>query len=227
MIYDLFRDGLSIDLLINLCARVFIMFCVLPIHEYAHALVAYKLGDQTARLSGRLTINPLAHIDPFGAILILIAGFGYAKPVPVNPRNFKNQKGGMALTALAGPVSNLIMAFIFTLCYCACFKFMYPVVRGTFQYAITYFFSYCAMINISLAVFNLIPVPPLDGSRILRLAIPDRTYYKYARYERYFVYGILILVLFGVLDTPISIASGFISSLFTKVGAAIFGLGVG
>ncbi|MCM1544903.1 MAG: site-2 protease family protein [Ruminococcus sp.] len=225
MIYDLLKDGLSIELLVNLCARLFVMFCVLPIHEYAHALVAYKLGDQTARLSGRLTINPLAHIDPFGALLILIAGFGYAKPVPVNPRNFKNQKGGMALTALAGPLSNLIMAFIFMVGYCAVFKFLHPV-SGTFPAALMLFLSYCSQINISLAVFNLIPVPPLDGSRIIRLVIPDRTYYKIAQYERYLVYGVLLLVLIGVLDTPIAIASNFFTNLFLKVAAGMFGMTV-
>lgn len=227
MIFDLFRNGFTLDVLINLCARLFVLFCILPIHEFAHAFVATKLGDQTARLSGRLTLNPLAHIDPFGALLIIIAGFGYAKPVPVNPHSFKmdNKKAGMALTALAGPVSNLIMAFIFMVFYCAVFKFT-NVVSGTFAYAVAYFFMYASSINISLAVFNLIPVPPLDGSRILRLIIPDRYYYKYARYERYFVYAILVLVLIGVLDIPISLASSALSDLFLKGAAAIFGLSV-
>ena len=226
MLFDLIRNGFSLDLVINLCARLFVMFCILPMHEFAHAFVATKLGDQTARLSGRLTLNPLAHLDPFGALLIIIAGFGYAKPVPVNPRNFKNQKTGMAITAVAGPISNLIMSFIFMACNCAVFKFSYPV-SGSFSYAIAYFFMYASQINISLAVFNLLPVPPLDGSRILRLLIPDRQYYKIAQYERYFVYAVLILVLTGILDTPMSIVSSFFSKAFLKAAAAIFGLSVG
>lgn len=227
MLFDLFSNGFSLDLIINLCARLFVLFCILPIHEFAHAFVAMKLGDHTARLSGRLTINPLAHIDPFGAILILLAGFGYAKPVPVNPHNFKtkNQKGGMALVAFAGPVSNLIMGFLLMLCYCAVFRFGNPV-SGNFWYAMAYFFMYASTINISLAVFNLIPVPPLDGSRIISLLIPDRYYYKIMRYERYLVYAVLALVLLGVLDTPIELAASFISDLYIKTGAAIFGLSV-
>ena len=115
MILSLLRNGFSIDVLIGLCASAFVVFCTMPIHEYAHALVATKLGDDTPRLSGRLTLNPMAHIDILGAAMILLVGFGYAKAVPVNPRNFKNPKAGMALTAAAGPISNILMSFIFIL----------------------------------------------------------------------------------------------------------------
>ena len=115
MILSLLRSGFSIDVLIGLCASAFVVFCTMPIHEYAHALVATKLGDDTPRLSGRLTLNPMAHIDILGAAMILLVGFGYAKAVPVNPRNFKNPKAGMALTAAAGPISNLLMSIIFIL----------------------------------------------------------------------------------------------------------------
>ena len=112
MLFDLLRGGFSADLIINLLSRVFVVFCILPIHEFAHAWVANKLGDDTARLKGRLTIAPMAHIDLMGALMIFLAGFGYAKPVPVNPRRFKNPRKGMALTALAGPVSNILLALI-------------------------------------------------------------------------------------------------------------------
>ncbi|MBO5409695.1 MAG: site-2 protease family protein, partial [Clostridia bacterium] len=117
MIFDIFRNGFSVDTLISLMSRVFVVFCVLPIHEFAHAFIATKLGDDTARLKGRLTLNPLAHIDIMGAVMIFLVGFGYAKPVPVNPRRFKNPKAGMAITAIAGPVSNLIMALFFLILY--------------------------------------------------------------------------------------------------------------
>ena len=227
MIYDLFREGFTIQVVLNLFARVFVMFCILPVHEFAHALLSTKLGDQTARLSGRLTLNPLAHLDFFGALLMLIAGFGYAKPVPVNMNNFppKKRKSYMALTALAGPLSNLIMAFVFSIFYCAVFRFGSPT-EGSMAEAVLLFFLYVAQINVSLAVFNLIPVPPLDGSRILTAVLPDRYYYTLMKYERYIVYAVLALVLFGALDTPISIATTYTMQLFIKLAGLIFGLHV-
>ena len=182
MIRSLLRNGFSIDVLIGLCASAFVVFCTMPIHEYAHALVATKLGDDTPRLSGRLTLNPMAHIDIMGAVMILLVGFGYAKAVPVNPRNFKNPKAGMALTAAAGPASNLIMSVIFILLS----------------------FFYAAMINISLAVFNLIPIPPLDGSRIVGLLIPNKIYYQIMKYERYIIIVVFVLLALGWLSTPLS-----------------------
>lgn len=223
MILDLLRDGLSFELVINLCASLFVMFCVLPIHEFSHALVATKLGDQTPRLKGRLTLNPLAHIDPIGALLILFAGFGYAKPVEVNVRNFKNRKVGMALTALAGPMSNLIMSFLFVLCFCAVYRFA-DVQNGNFAYAMSMFFMYAAQLNISLAVFNFVPIPPLDGSRIISLVLPQKYYFKLMQYERYIVLAVLVLAATGALNTPISLISSFLLRLFINAGASIFGL---
>lgn len=221
MLFDLFRNGLSMELVISLCARVFIIFCVLPIHEFAHGYVANKLGDPTAKLSGRLTINPLAHIDPLGSLMIILVGFGYAKAVPVNIRNFKpaNRKKYMALTALAGPVSNLIMAFIFMFLYCLIY---YRFAVSELLAYIALFFMYAATVNISLAVFNLIPIPPLDGSRILNAILPDRTYYKLMQYERYIVLGVFALIMLGVLDTPLSIATSLLQQFIIKICSAPF-----
>ncbi len=223
MIFDLIRDGLSFDLIINLMVRVFVIFCVLPIHEFAHAFVAHRLGDDTARLSGRMTTNPLAHIDPIGALMIILAGFGYAKAVPVNIRNFKKRKPYMALTALAGPVLNIIMALIFMFIGML-IQVKIGVSDGSFTYYIAVFMITAAQINISLAVFNLLPIPPLDGSRIFSLIIPDKYYYTIMQYERYIVYGVLALVFFGVLDGPISFLSGLLFDLIFSIASLPLGI---
>ena len=125
MLFQLIRGADVFDLIAYVFAMAFVVFCTLPIHEYAHALVAYKLGDNTAKNMGRLTINPMAHIDWIGALMIFLVGFGYAKPVPVNARNFKKPKLGMALSAIAGPLSNLIMAFVFLVLMNAVAKYAY------------------------------------------------------------------------------------------------------
>ncbi len=223
MIFDLIRNGLSFDLIVNLMVRVFVIFCVLPIHEFAHAFVSHKLGDDTARLKGRMTTNPLAHIDPIGALMIILAGFGYAKAVPVNIRNFKNRKLYMAVTAFAGPVSNVIMSLIFMF-FAFLVQMKMVITDGSFAYYIVVFLLTAAQINISLAVFNLLPIPPLDGSRIFSLIIPDKYYYTIMQYERYIIYGVLALVFLGVLDGPINFLSGMLFDLIYKVASLPFGI---
>ncbi len=224
MIFDLIRNGLSMDLIVNLLARVFIIFCVLPFHEFAHAFVAQKFGDDTARLSGRLTLNPLAHVDPFGALMIIIAGFGYAKPVPVNVGKFKRgkRKQQMALVALAGPVSNIIMAFISMMIFVGIHRI--TNFSSEMAYYLYLFFFYACSVNISLAVFNLIPIPPLDGSRILNAVLPDKYYYKLMQYERYIIMLVFVLIFTNVLDGPISIASSLIFNALNAVVEGIYNI---
>ena len=210
------------QIIIRLCVSAFIVFCIIPLHEYAHAFVAYKLGDDTARLKGRLTINPMSHINWIGALMILLVGFGYAEPVPVNIRNFKmkNKKLAMALIALAGPLSNLIIAFISMVMMFIVASFAPG--DSLIGYAFVVFFQFTALININLAVFNLLPVPPLDGSRILFAVLPTKYYFAVMKYERYIVLGVMALLFFGVLSTPLSMISSAIYKLFHSLISLIF-----
>lgn len=226
MLLDLIRGGNALSIFMGVCVSAFVVFCVMPIHEYSHALVATKLGDQTARLSGRLTLNPMAHISPWGAIMILLVGFGYAKPVPVNVRNtkMKNKKAAMALIALAGPLSNLIIGFLSVMV-----RYIIIVAaskRGgemtTAIFALNIFFQYSAIININLAVFNLIPIPPLDGSRILFAILPSKLYFGIMKYERYIMAAMFLLLLTGVLTTPLSYLSNLIYNAFNQLFYSIF-----
>ena len=162
----------------------------------------------------------MAHISPLGAIMIFLCGFGYAKPVNVNPRNFKNAKSGMALTAIAGPVSNLIMGFICV--FLATVVANFGGTSSTMIYAVYYFLTFAGVVNVNLAVFNLLPIPPLDGSRILQLLIPARYYYKFLQYERYITLAVFVLIMTGVLSTPLSYMSTVIINLFSYIAGLPF-----
>lgn len=220
---DIIRGGnFSLaNVIIYLISTAAVIFITLPIHEWAHGFAATRLGDPTPRWQGRLSLNPLAHLDPMGSLCILLFGFGWAKPVSVNPRYFKNIKTGMAITALAGPLSNLIMGFIAVLLGNLMVWITLITDIGIFYY-IAIFFVFVAKINISLAVFNLIPIPPLDGSRILGVILPDRIYYRIMQYERYLFYLVILLLATNVLTIPLAILSGAVENLYLLISSIIF-----
>ena len=185
-----------------------IFMLAFSIHEYAHGLVASKLGDPTAKSLGRLTLNPIKHIDLFGFIAMLVFGFGWAKPVPINTRYFKKPKRDMAITALAGPLSNIMLALIFG-ALLKLFSFINLNIIQTELVANIWIFTGLMLsrgvyINVLFAVFNMIPVPPFDGSRLFFAFLPSKAYFWVQRYERYIYFVFLALLILGIFDYPIS-----------------------
>ncbi len=194
------------------------------LHEVAHGWVANRLGDHTARDMGRLTINPLPHVDLFGTVIIPILCivmnspiFGYAKPVPINPYNFRNPKKGMALASIAGPGMNFLLAFLFVLI----FRFVIGGLEGKvpqpywnwLAVPVSYMLVYGIMINVVLAVLNLVPIPPLDGSRVAYWLLPNKAAAVYYRLERYGLLIVLALFYFGLLGRIISPIVSYVLTL--------------
>lgn len=172
------------------------LICIV-FHELSHGFVAYKLGDTTAKEMGRLTLNPLKHIDILGLIMMAVFHFGWAKPVPVNMYRFKNPKRGMAITALAGPVSNIIIAVVFM----ALYGFFWPLLyMSEFGAVILDMLNTTAVISISFAIFNILPIPPLDGSKILFSFVPQHIYKNLMRYERFGMIILIALIYLGTID---------------------------
>ena len=199
------------SLLYILIIRLIVALTALPVHECAHAYAAMRMGDHTAERQGRLTLNPFAHFDPIGTTAIILFGFGWAKPVPINPLNFNDPKKGMMLSALAGPLSNIGLAFLSMVFYKLVPLLSYIGVGASFVSTLSTFFYYAMTINISLGVFNLIPIPPLDGSRIATYFLPQRTYFKIMQYERYILIAFFLILWLGVLDMPIAFVDGLVT----------------
>lgn len=208
---------------INILIGIPITLIALSGHEFAHGFVSDKLGDPTPRQQGRLTLNPLAHLDLVGTILMILTGFGWAKPVMVNPRYYKNVKSGMALTAAAGPLANLVMAFIGMLIYA-----IFYIINAKFQLGwetavsitgqIAYLFAFR---NLCFMIFNIIPIPPLDGFKVLGIIVPNRVYYNILQYERYAIIIIMILSLTGafsaIIGTGVNAVMGGIMTLLNTL----------
>ena len=190
--------------------RVPVVLLSLAFHECAHALTAYKLGDPTAKSMGRLTLNPLRHIDPIGALMMLVIGIGYAKPVPVNSRYFKKPRRDMALVAAAGPLSNFLLCIVSLIVFNLFAAIDIGETGGFLLYlweGTLMFFAAAAELNIMLAIFNIIPIPPLDGSRIAFMFLPAKWYFGLMKYERYIMIGFFAVVLFMTRILKISIIS--------------------
>jgi len=198
------NSGWDFSALLNILLSVIPSLLCITFHELSHGFVAYLLGDDTAKRAGRLTLNPIRHIDIMGLVMMAVFHFGWAKPVPVDMRKFKNPKGGMALTALAGPVSNLILAVLFIFFYGLLY---FPIGKSAVGAYVLQMLSLGAFISIGLGIFNLIPIPPLDGSKVLFSFISNEAYGKLMRYERYGSILMIILVATGVLGTPLSRAT--------------------
>ena len=183
------------------------LICI-PVHECSHGYAAWKLGDPTARRMGRLSLNPFKHFDPVGVILLIVAGFGWAKPVPVDTRYFRHPRRDMALTSLAGPVSNFALAFLMLVLLNVAIRLLPPTRIADI---IVSFLLNTALLSIGLGVFNLIPIPPLDGSKILFSFLPDRVYYTILRYERYGMLVLLALIYLDIITGPLNVVRFWVS----------------
>ena len=214
---------------VTLVLSVLAVFIVLPIHELAHGYIAYKLGDNTARDLGRLTVNPLKHLDIIGALSLIFLHFGWAKPVPVNLRNLKKPKRDFALIAIAGPISNLLLAFLSVPLWLSLrLLFINTYIKGAFLTSflnvLLNFIGIFHSINLGLAIFNLLPVPPLDGSRVLTAFLPDRANLWIIRNQNKIYIGLLVWLLLGEAFASVLLASPLAMNPIFAVVANILSL---
>ncbi|NCC67214.1 MAG: site-2 protease family protein [Clostridia bacterium] len=218
----MFWQGLNWSVLTDILKAIIPALLCITFHELSHGFVAYKLGDNTAKNAGRLTLNPIKHIDILGLFMMVMFKFGWAKPVPINMNNFKKPKWGMAITALAGPVSNIILAALIMLIY----GFVYlPLTNaGGFGKTLTEMLLTTAYMSCALAVFNIIPISPLDGSKVLFSFLPEKAYYNLMRYERFGFVLLLVLVWADVMTPFLTTATQAVYSYLSKIALWGFSL---
>lgn len=228
MLLSALFSGSILEIIVTVVAALFLVFICIPAHELAHGYMAYKLGDKSVKATGQLSLNPLAHIDPLGGAMIALVGFGWGKPCHVNSRYFKNEKRDLALTAAAGPISNLLLGWLFIFIYVALYylapNFMGSVlgnnIIGTFLYI-------CFEISIWLGVLNLLPIPMFDGFTILEAFLPDDWIWKIRANMQTISIVLIILIFAGVLTTPIEWISTFIMKFFMWISSLPFELILG
>ena len=208
-------NALDFGSLESILLRLAAVFLCLTIHETCHGLAAYALGDPTAKRAHRLSLNPLRHIDWIGFVMMIVAGFGWAKPVPVNPNYFKKPKQGMAITALAGPVSNFVLALLLLLA--ARLVYLRALATGTLPETLFTFLVNTASLSVGLGLFNLVPVPPLDGSKVVAVLLPDRAYNWLMRYEQFGMVLLVIIISVGIGSNVLYAAIRWVFDLFCRI----------
>lgn len=235
MLFSILQSSDPLSAILSLLLTLPILLLALSLHEVAHGFVAWRCGDPTARNLGRLTLDPLKHLDPMGLIFLIIFGYGWAKPVPINTRYFRKPKRDMALTAAAGPAANLLLGLVSAVLYGVCYGFfLRQMLNGsdatfwlTFLSILTETFYYAALLNFTFMLFNLIPIPPFDGSRIALAFLPDRIYFGIMRYERQIMLVLLIvmMVLSNFGYSPIGYVAAKLPDLIaTPIAKGIVGL---
>lgn len=221
-------SGISLDwnrMMLFLLQMAAILLCIM-VHEVSHGLAAYWLGDPTAKQSRRLSFNPIHHIDPFGLLMMITVGFGWAKPVPVDARYFKNPKSGMAITALAGPLSNFVFAFVSTMLFQIVFGMITVQGNTPLLLNLAQFLGMLITFNIGLGIFNLIPFPPLDGAKILGFILPKRFYFTIMQYEKYGIILLMAALWFGFFNRPLMFARDVMTDFFINSTAFLQNTGM-
>ncbi len=237
MLFSILRSDMEFGLkLVYFLIMVISLLPALTMHEWAHGYAAYKLGDDTAKADGRLSLNPLDHLDPMGSLMMLLVGFGWAKPVPINTRKFQKPKRDIAITSIAGPLMNFVVAIFSGLLFVlAVYVCKATDISGITADVIVAIFEYSMLLNIGLGLFNLIPIPPLDGSNVLMCALPPRAAMQYSKvryYTRYIVLGIILLswmpfplnLVSDFLFMPLDFLRSFFAGAITNVGEILFSL---
>ncbi len=207
----------------TLSVNAIAVILAMSIHELAHGLVSYWMGDPTAKMEGRLTLNPLHHVDWVGLLCLLVCGFGWAKPVPIDSRYYKDQKTGIIWTSFAGPVANFLLSFVCVFLYYALYKFVPSVMISNVGQYLALVFQYTAIISTGFGIFNLIPIPPLDGSKIIFSFLPDEQYYRFISGNQWMQLVLIALLFTGVLNTPLMMVRTNMIQFYEMIVRAILG----